>query len=222
MENKGGEKAANVDEMTAYWNAMAAENARKHIAICHWQSEEIFDQSGRQNADEILKCRQIHLNGGENVLEIGVGIGRILKPLAELRPQTEFYGVDVSDEMIAQGKDRMKSLPNVHLFKNSGTDLSIFQNDMFDVIYSYIVFQHIPRSFVKSYFYESKRTLKPGGIFRFQMQFIENFGDKEPPDNNYRSIRYYTPDMVRALCAETGFKIVELIESHYMWVSATK
>ncbi len=48
---------------------------------------------------------------GSRILELGCGIGRLLKPLAFERRDLELHGVDVSTEMIVQGKERSEGFP---------------------------------------------------------------------------------------------------------------
>ena len=167
----------------------------------------------------MLNSPFISLPEGGSVLEIGAGIGRLLKPLALLRADLAIYGIDVSAEMVSRGKKRLKDFPNITLLATNGKDLSCFSDDFFDMIFSYIVFQHIPRHYVRNYFKEVRRILKPRGIFRFQMQTSSAKNNQEPPDDDYRSIRYYSESQIRELCREFQFDVLELTGSSYLWVT---
>src|SRR2546426_9170455 len=49
-------------------------------------------------------------------------------------------------------------------------NLAIFSNDSFDLIYCYVVLQHLPaRHFIESTISEFVRVLKPGGLGAFQL-----------------------------------------------------
>lgn len=209
----------NLARMGAYWDACAKDNARKNIAICDWHNEEVFHESGRRDIRLVLNSPFISLPEGGSVLEIGAGIGRLLKPLALLRADLAIYGIDVSAEMVSRGKKRLKDFPNILLLATNGKDLSCFSDDFFDMIFSYIVFQHIPRHYVRNYFKEVRRTLKPRGIFRFQMQTSSAKNNQEPLDDDYRSIRYYSETQIRELCREFQFDVLELAGSSYLWVT---
>ncbi len=96
------------------------------------------------------------------VLDVGCGTGRILKVLAA--KVREAYGVDFSAEMIRLARSRLEGVPNVTTLKNDGATLSMFDDETFDFVFSFAVFQHIPsRSQIDSYLKEFYRILKSGG-----------------------------------------------------------
>jgi len=130
--------------------------------------------------------------------------------------------------MIAQGSERLRDFKNVHLFETSGRDLSMFENNFFDFVFSYITFQHIPRCYVHSYFQEAQRVLKSTGIFRFQMQSAEPGEKPEPTDTDFRTVRFYSADMLKEMPEHNGFKLLEIegIESNkkskYLYLTLKK
>jgi cyclopropane fatty-acyl-phospholipid synthase-like methyltransferase len=101
-------------------------------------------------------------------LEIGCGVGRMLRPLA--RRFASVYGVDVSPEMIDRARVRLADLDNVRVWLTNGTDLKPVRSGTVDCAISYLVFQHIPEvSVVRSNIREVFRVLKTGGLFKFQV-----------------------------------------------------
>lgn len=220
-----------VRNMKTYWNMCAQDNAMKHIAIHDWENEAIFHRSGQESVEVLLslvdgsffESLPVH----SRMLDIGCGIGRMLKPIAMRFTDMDIYGIDISEEMISQGRERMKLFRNVTLLCNNGKDLSLFENDSYHFIYSYIVFQHIPRRYVRSYFREVNRVLDHTGLFAFQMQLLDTRNEaNEPPDNDFRSIRYYSNNEVGLLCSSNG---LEIMHSHpvipvngYCWYVARK
>ncbi len=90
-----------LDDMKVYWDACARHDAMRHIATDNWQSEEIFHECGERDLVNILNnLDEEHLKtGNKRVLEIGCGIGRILKPFAIQYPDLSLFGVDVSEEV---------------------------------------------------------------------------------------------------------------------------
>jgi SAM-dependent methyltransferase len=169
--------ASLLEKMRHDWDQRARENARHFIATANsdW-SEEEFYQSGRLCVfHEILTDLGNVCQGKDpkemKVLEIGCGTGRMTRALAEVFG--EVYGVDISGEMIAKGKQGLADLPNVHLFQNNGADLQILGDIQIDFAFSYIVFQHIPsREVIYNYAREVNRLLRPGGLFKFQVQGV--------------------------------------------------
>jgi SAM-dependent methyltransferase len=168
-----------LERMRCEWDERARENARHFIATANdeWNTEEFFN-SGRLNLFfEILTDLGNVCQGkgpkDMKVLEIGCGAGRMTRAAAEVFG--EVYAVDISGEMIAKAKEALADLGNVHLFQNSGADLQVLRGGglQIDFAFSFIVFQHIPsREIIYSYAREVHRVLRPGGLFKFQVQGV--------------------------------------------------
>jgi len=136
------------------------------------------------------------------VLEIGCGSGRITRALAEVFGHV--YAVDISGEMIRRAKESLRDVPNAHVFQNNGTDLKVLGKIRVDFAFSFIVFQHIPsRDVIRSYVSEVQRLLRPGRLFKFQVQ-----GDAmlERPDNDTWLGVPFTDEEAVALAEECGFE----------------
>src|SRR5690606_37698425 len=96
-------------------------------------------------------------------LEIGCGPGRLMRPMSERC--AEIHGIDVSDEMVARARRNLSGIDHAHAHVGTGSTLEKFEDQSFDFVYSYAVFQHIPsRDVVFSYLREAVRVLKPGGL----------------------------------------------------------
>lgn len=106
------------------------------------------------------------------VLEIGCGIGRMM--------EEGYHGIDISDKMIRLAKNNK---PGCGFYVSDGREIP-FEDSYFDVIYSILVFQHIPFSGFESYVKEVARTLKDNG--RFIFQFVE--GDEDEPFSKHYSV----------------------------------
>jgi SAM-dependent methyltransferase len=163
-------------KMQRDWDERARENARYYVNTEReqWTDDEFF-RSGRRTVEEEILTDMINICQGKDpkqmkVLEIGCGAGRVTSALSELFGQV--YGVDVSGEMIRQATQALASRPNVTLIQNNGTDLSLIPDSgTFDFAFSSIVFQHIPsRDVIENYVREVNRLLKPGALFKFQVQ----------------------------------------------------
>lgn len=108
---------------------------------------------------------------GEKVLEIGCGVGRLLKP--------GYYGIDISTNMLEIANQRKPKC----VYKHTDGRSIPFQDDSFDSVYCYLVFQHLPDDAMSSYIEEAHRVLKDGGLFIFQ--WIE--GTEQEPFSFHRS-----------------------------------
>lgn len=98
------------------------------------------------------------------VLEIGCGVGRLM--------EDGWFGVDTSENMIKIARERN---PKLNLFPGDGRTLP-HDDNQFDFVYCYLVFQHLPFDAVKGYAKEAARILKDGGTFIFQ--WIEGTEDE--------------------------------------------
>jgi len=162
---------ASTEAMRGYWDRKAEENAMWFI---HSQLDyerpdaEEFWRSGADNLDRTLEPFTLSFTGDEKVLEIGCGIGRITRALAARTAHVT--GIDVADAMITQAREQLADVANVEFVVGSGRDLSVFEDASFDVVYSFIVFQHIPDPAVTyAYMREIGRVLRPGGWALFQV-----------------------------------------------------
>jgi SAM-dependent methyltransferase len=163
-----------LERMRREWDQRAAEDAKYYVYTRDRDFEERdFEESGRINYDQLVRpSLPIFLNGRSpkscRVVEIGCGLGRMTRWFAE--QFLEVHGVDISAEMIAEARRRLRDYPNVVLHVGSGQDLSFLLDEYFDLAFSYIVFQHIPsRAIIENYLRETARVLKPGAVFKFQL-----------------------------------------------------
>lgn len=157
--------------MAAYWDAKARENAMYfiHSDLDYTRIDEAsFWASGPDNLDRTLEPFGRTIRSSDDVVEIGCGIGRITRALA-MRAR-HVIGVDVSAEMIARGRHALGDFDNADMVVGNGRDLGGLEDSSADVVYSFIVFQHIPDPSIScSYIREMGRVLRPGGWTVFQV-----------------------------------------------------
>lgn len=158
--------------MRRAWNERASENAQYYVYTGAPTGED-FDTSGRVNYEQLVRPYLPVLLRGRSprecrVAEIGCGLGRMTACFAQ--EFGEVHAVDVSTEMLAKARDRLSGFSNVSLYAGSGMDLACLPSAYFDLVFSYIVFQHIPsREVTRNYILEAGRIVKPGGAFHFQL-----------------------------------------------------
>jgi SAM-dependent methyltransferase len=166
------------------WNERARSDAKYFVAFGRRnQDEEEFFASGRDLArsltHQFLRLPPRPAPRCRRALEIGCGLGRLMRPLSA--QVGEIHGVDVSDEMVRGARERLSGIPNAHVHRGAGADLAGFADESFDLVYSYAVFQHIPsREAIFGYLREACRVLAPGGVFWFQADGAP--GVTEAPD----------------------------------------
>lgn len=192
-----------------YWQkaALDPEVDRKYIADV---STKLCLQALEHTLEEVLNGEQ------PKVAELGVGVGRLIVPLARKYPNASFAGMDISQGMLdlAKGNDPKQLIKSWALLDGREVPL-VFNDEKYDVIYSVLVFQHIDESGVSDYFKSIFTALKPGGLFRFQ--FIE--GDEREPFSNH-----YSKEYIISLIADNGGEMIDyetgLIHPQWTWITA--
>ena len=195
-------------KMQRDWDERARENARYYVATGKndWTDDEFFQSGERTVAEEIL-TDMINICQGKDpkqmkVLEIGCGAGRVTRALAGVFG--EVHAVDVSGEMVARAKTALADRPNAFVYRNNGKDLSVIPGGGYDFAFSTIVFQHIPsREVIYSYVREVWRLLRPGALFKFQVQGDSSM--KTAPDDTWLGVAFSDQEAV-VMAEACGFE----------------
>lgn len=190
-------------DMKGDWNRRAVDNAAYYIATTNWESEEKFDDSGRRDAEMFFEQDQDLLTAEATVLDIGCGIGRMDRHVASRVGR--LIGVDVSGEMVARARARLAEFDNVEFVEVDGRSLAPVADASVDVVFSHIVFQHVPRDPVRRMWHEAFRVLRPGGRFLFQVPEAVGESPPDPPDEDTFEMRFWREAAVRAELEAIGF-----------------
>ena len=214
-----------LEAMRRDWDARAKENAQHYVATsrAHWDSE-AFLRDGAEQVRELVEKHSTEICKGRapsdmRILEIGCGIGRMTFALSRLFGSVD--AVDISPEMIAQAGVILAERSNVRLHVNNGADLSMFPDASFDFAISVIVFQHIPRrAIIENYIRETWRVLRPGSLFKFQVQ---GCAIPEHLANTWVGVGFSEGEM-RELAGRTGFEVTESsgAGTQYYWLTFAK
>ena len=200
------------------WDERARRNARYFIDCGHGGSDEEFWRSGPRDVEDFV-LEGLAVSPEAEVLEIGCGMGRLLRPMSERVARAT--GVDISGEMIARATQALADRPNVRLLRTDG-DLPETPDASLDLVYSFVVFQHVPsRAAVSRYLAEAARVLRSGGVLRFQ-------ADGRPrhplePIDTWRGVRY-TAAALTAELSSLGFDVADVVGegSQYMRFTARR
>lgn len=202
------DSAAILRKMQQDWDNRARQNARHFVATgkSEWTDAEFFESGERTVSAEVLtdmiNICQGKLPNEMRVLEIGCGAGRVTRALSKIFG--EVHGVDVSGEMVRLAAEALKDRPNAKVYQNNGQDLSVLPKDLIiDFAFSSIVFQHIPsREVIESYVREVHRMLRPGGLFKFQVQ--GNTAVKTTADDTWLGVAF-TDQQAVEMALRCGF-----------------
>ncbi|MGE0128552.1 MAG: methyltransferase domain-containing protein [Blastocatellales bacterium] len=214
--------------MKREWNQRARENSRWFINTVKLdQSEEEFDATGANEIRNLILPELVLMTQGRDpkslrFLEIGCGIGRMTKHLAAIFG--EVHATDVSGEMIAQARERLRGLPNARLHETSGVDFAALPDNYFDIAFSAFVFQHVPsKDVIRSNIREAYRVVKPGGVLRLHTNGVES-RDYEAADKDTWAGVTFTEGEMREMARELGAQLISVYGAGtmYCWTTMRK
>ena len=159
-----------------------------------------------------IKTVRDHLSQGSRILDAGCGNGRHLLPLSRLY---RTVGIDISKKALEGSITYLqKSGQHSEHLVSSVTSLP-FDDDSFDGIVCYGVFQHLFAGERRAAANEFKRVLSPGGFLFFEAFGVEDMrygGEEVEPHTFLRKngliYHYFTVDEVESLL--DGFEIKKL------------
>jgi SAM-dependent methyltransferase len=210
------------------WDRRAGEDAEAFIYTRDSAADaHDFVSSGEANYNQLVRpYLPILLRGRPacqcRIVEIGCGIGRMTEWFA--RQFGAVDALDVSPVMIEGARRRLADLPNITFHTGNGSDLAPLADCSADLVFSYIVFQHIPsREAIAGYVRDAARVLKDGGAFKFQVN-----GDQSPAYAGHQRDTWlgevFSEAEVSAMLADAGFSQVaaEGAGTQYYIVTAVK
>lgn len=147
-------------ELDPLWAVMSRKD--KHVG--KWEPGEFFE-SGKQEIDQLMTKVSSLLSSRERSLDFGCGVGRLTAALSAYFDES--HGVDISEGMIERAK---QFTPQCKFQVNATSDLKLFPDNYFDLVYSNIVLQHQPnKELIRQYIAEFIRVLKPNGVAAFMV-----------------------------------------------------
>jgi SAM-dependent methyltransferase len=158
-----------LDDVRRDWTTLGAEDPLWAVLVApgkrggNWSVEE-FLSTGR--ADVEATRRWLDALGlpthWECVLDFGCGVGRLSQALA--LHASEVVGVDIAVPMVDKARELDRSGGVCRFVVNESPDLRQFPDGRFDLVYTTLVLQHLPRPMIDRYLAEFLRVLRPGGL----------------------------------------------------------
>jgi SAM-dependent methyltransferase len=121
---------------------------------------EIAELMARAVALGLPACRRA-------ALDFGCGVGRATQALTSYFD--EVTGVDIATAMLERARRYNRHGDRCRYVLNEQNHLRAFPAATFDLVYSRITLQHLPRRHIRSYLAEFMRVLRPGGLLVFQL-----------------------------------------------------
>lgn len=160
-------------------------------------------------------------------LEIGSGCGFMSKPIGSFIQR--LHCVDISQSFIDFSRKYTEEEKNVIFHKINDCSLGIFQEEEFDLVYSFSVFIHLNVYEIHWYFEEVYRVLKKGGFFYFDFMDSDQVGLREEikfqemsllfrqNPNSYRTLlNYHSIRFIQQIAESVGFKLYCDIERAFV------
>lgn len=118
------------------------------------------------------------------ILDLGCATGRLTFAMKDRFPDAEVWGLDVGGPMVRFAHTRGVDLnKDVHFAQRLAEDTK-FPDNHFDLVISYIMFHEVTSEAQDKIIAETKRILRPGGVF-FPMDF--QTGKQAPKNTPYRA-----------------------------------
>ncbi len=134
-----------------------------------WQLDRFFER-GEADVESVLGvARELGWQGGSSsALDFGCGVGRLTRALAGHFERAT--GVDISERMLEQARRLNADCENCRVLVNRSSDLALFPDDMFDLVLSFVVLQHVASAQAALlYISEFLRVARRGGLVVFQV-----------------------------------------------------
>lgn len=133
----------------------------------------------------VLDKHGIIIPKNSNILDFGVGCGRVLPWLAMLYPDANYFGTDIDKEAIEWDKANLSNIAKFSV--NGATPPTEYKNKQFDLVVCISIFTHLPEDMHLSWIAELARITKPNGILAISLhgrKIIDKLKDPDLPRKN--------------------------------------
>jgi SAM-dependent methyltransferase len=190
----------NLDEVRRDWERLGADDPLWAVLMMPgtrhggWSVDD-FLRTGRLEVEAALRHLRAltRLRRLRQALDFGSGAGRTTQALAD--HADEVIGVDAAESMLELARKLDRTDGRCAFVQNTRDDLSMFETESFDLVYSSLVLQHLPPASARSFLDELMRLVRPGGalvvqvataptlsvkgqLFRFAPRFLLRFGQR--------------------------------------------
>ncbi len=210
------------------WDNVAKVREHAFELVDTSRNEEELERAGQTLAPFLVKG--LGITREDVVFELGCGVARLGKGVAP--HAREWWGLDVSANMVEIARERCRGLPNVRFFVGGGGNLADVPTASVDKMYCHGVFIHMDKEDWYSYLVDARRVLKPGGLFYFD---IWNLCDpvgwlrwqcernlyRDRSDRPAHRNQFSTPDEVRQMLLMTSWLPLEVFETFNVQAVAT-
>lgn len=182
------------------------------LAIYNSDDETTFEEGGQRDAERVGK----YVTPASVVLDFGCGSGRVARYVA---PHcAELWAVDASPRMLELARERLGDSTNLRFARCHDVKIPDVASESVDVVYSFLVLQHLEREDAFLALRELRRVLRPGGtaVLTFPNllddSYLEGFVRYALAGEvaNEARARIYTPQEVERVLPAAGFSLVDV------------
>lgn len=133
-----------------------------------WRPEEFF-ATGQVEIDQLMaRLQALGLaTARRRCLDFGCGVGRLSRALASHFARVD--GIDIAASMVERARQFNRDVEACVFTVNAAPDLRLFEDGVFDLIYTRLVLMHMKPRFSKRYVTEFVRVLAPNGVGVFHL-----------------------------------------------------
>ena len=167
---KHGENWEHLAQLDPLWAILSDKNFR----YGKWDDAEFFKTGEITVAAMMTECTALgHPRMLEAALDFGCGVGRLTFALGQYFQKVT--GLDISPTMLKKAHSFKAVRPGgerCEFVLGGQNHLGQFATNSFDLVYTTIVLQHVPRlADIESYIREFVRVVRPGGMICFQLPY---------------------------------------------------
>ncbi len=185
--------------MRADWDRRISHDHRFWMSDGYADDQSMWESGER---DFAIISKDIPDPQRKGVLEIGCGVGRLLRAATQIFG--EVTGLDVSAKALEKAKEYLSGRENLKLCLGNGVDLRELPNQSYDFVYSFAALTSIPAEVTANYLCEMQRVLKPEGIARVQLYFGN---EQQLSSSDTLHLRCYKRQNFEKAVTEAGFEV---------------
>ncbi|MFK7958537.1 MAG: class I SAM-dependent methyltransferase [Lysobacterales bacterium] len=203
---------------SSFWNTQASTDSGALAAVDGSASEAIVRLTGRWTADQVRTA--LELDSSHRVLELGCGVGRIGRQLADT--VAGWHGVDISSNMLSVAAERLNGINGVSFSQLHRTSLDMLEDNAFERAYTVAVLCHMDKEDLFLYLKEMKRVMTDGGLAyletwnldhpmgwkRWQLEVDEWARSDQSVRKNVARNQFCTPDEFSLYVRQAGLQVI--------------
>jgi trans-aconitate 2-methyltransferase len=202
--------------------------------MTEWHASDYSRQSSLQQVMAEEQLGRLTLEGGERILDVGCGDGKITAEIAVRVPRGSVLGVDPSRDMIAFALSRFGPAALANLRFEVADAHRLPYRDEFDLVVSFNALHWVPEQ--DAALISMRAALKPGGRALLRMvpsgrresleDVLEEVRQRARWAGSFTGFRrpyvHFTPEAYRALAERAGFRVARLHVDDEAWDFKTR